>query len=117
MSHKTVAILGAIATLCALLSAAFAKDNGQFGSAPADVREWFKSLKSPLGVPCCDTSDGTRLEDVDWRQDDGGYSVRIDGEWVRVPKEAVVDQLNRVGFAIIWRWGGKLQCFLPGTLT
>lgn len=117
MSHRTVAIVGALAALCVYAAAALARDNGQFSHVQADVREWFKSLKSPNGVPCCDTADGTRLDDVDWRQDEQGYSVRIDGEWMRVPKEAIVDQPNRVGFAIIWRWGGKLQCFLPGTLT
>ena len=41
--------------------AAHAVDRGQFENVPDDVRTWFKGVRSPAGVPCCDISDGHPL--------------------------------------------------------
>src|SRR5690242_20707140 len=49
-----------IASLAGLPIAAQALDNGQYGGVPDNVRSWFKSVRSPHGVPCCDISDGHR---------------------------------------------------------
>ena len=46
---------------------------------------WYESLHSAKG-PCCDGSDAKRLDEADWDTKDGHYRVRIDGEWVDVPK-------------------------------
>src|ERR1700716_479897 len=56
--------------------AAHAVDRGQFENVPDDVRRWFKSVRSPAGVPCCDISDGHRTE-YDLRA--GAYWVPING--------------------------------------
>ena len=54
------------------------------------------------------------------------YRVKIEGEWVDVPDEALVEVPNRFGSAVVWySWSWTLErkkefqirCFLPGTLT
>ena len=40
---------------------ALARDNGQFGNVPPEIRAWFKSVKSHAGIPCCDISDGQKI--------------------------------------------------------
>lgn len=91
--------------------------DGKYADSP--LNGWFKSLKSKAGVPCCDTADGLRLEDVDWESRDGHYRVRIEGQWYDVPAEAVLEQPNKLGPAIIWpfKYGDgptQIRCFIPG---
>src|ERR1700749_129814 len=84
----------------ALVTAAQAVDRGQFENVPDDVRSWFKAQISPIGVPCCDISDGHRTE-YDVRN--GAYWVPIEGEWMLVPERAVIrDRGNPVGHAVVW---------------
>jgi len=80
-----------IASLAGLPIAAQALDNGQYGGVPDNVRSWFKSVRSPHGVPCCDISDGHRTA-FDMRPD--GYYVPIEGEWRQVPPEAIVGYIT-----------------------
>jgi hypothetical protein len=55
---------------------------------------------------------------VDWDRDAEGYRVRIDGEWVRVPDDAVVTVPNRAGYPMVWPIAGEggttIRCFMPG---
>ena len=104
--------------LCLLIgppAAVKAFDNGQWGDVPDNVRSWFKGVKSPNGVPCCDTSDGHRT-DYEIRSD--GFWVPIAGEMRHVPPEAVVYNAgNPVGEAIVWwvRQGENvyhIRCFV-----
>ncbi|WP_407166798.1 hypothetical protein [Bradyrhizobium sp. ORS 111] len=84
-----------------------------------ELNGWYESLHSGKG-PCCDGSDAKRLDDVDWDVKDGHYRVRIDGEWVDVPDEAVVDGPNRAGHTIVWPYylngHPKARCFMPGSM-
>jgi len=105
-----------LAPLITLACGAYAADRGQFDNVPDDVRAWFKSVKSPKGVPCCDISDGHRT-DYDIRE--GAYWVPIEGEWRQVPDGAVIlDAGNPVGEAIVWyvhhRGSIVISCFVPG---
>src|SRR5690348_2677221 len=78
---------------------------GQYSNSPNS--EWVKNLRSPGGMPCCDLSDGHRLEDVDWKgEPDGTYSVRIDGQWVKLEKDQIITEPNRLGVAVVWIWMG-----------
>ena len=93
----------------------FAVDNGQFDHVPGHIRDWFKGVVSPNGVPCCDISDGHRTE-YDFR--DGSYWVPIEGKWMRVPAHTIIrDRGNPVGEAVVWyvRHGGSIiiSCFVP----
>lgn len=95
-------------------------DNGQWDDVPGPVRDWFKSVRSPNGVPCCDISDGHPTQ----------YDIRPDGywipdpmdtsRWIPVPSDIVIHGVgNPVGEAIIW-WvmlgngTAHLRCFVPG---
>ena len=80
---------------------AFAFDNGQYGDVPDNIRSWFKSVRSPSGVPCCDIADGHRTT---WRGTrEGGYEVPIENEWMPVPPESIVYNAgNPTGEAVVW---------------
>ena len=100
-----------------------ARDSGQWNDVPDNVRTWFKSVRSPNGVPCCDVSDGHRTAyDIRPQQieTDSGYWVPIDGEWRSVPTAAVVHNAgNPIGEAVVWyvRNGENsyyIRCFVPG---
>jgi hypothetical protein len=95
--------------------AALAVDRGQFENVPDDIRAWFKGVRSPAGVPCCDISDGHRTE-YDVRA--GAYWVPINGLWWRVPEKAIIRNAgNPLGEAVVWyvslRGNIEIRCFVP----
>lgn len=106
----------AVAILMLLTTTAFAVDRGQW--AQNSLRQWFEGLKNGNGVGCCSQSDGIRLDDVDWKLEDGRYSVRIDKQWVEVPDVALLKQQNHAGHAVVWpnytTGAIVVLCFIPG---
>jgi len=92
--------------------------DGRYANSP--LKQWFDSLKSGKG-PCCSDADGTAVSDVDWETGHGHYRVRIEGDWVDVPDEAVITEPNRVGRTMVWPirgYGGlTIRCFMPGSMT
>ena len=102
-------ILGA---LIFVSGTALAVDRGQFENVPDDIRTWFKGVRSPAGVPCCDISDGHRTE---YEVRAGAYWVPINGLWWQVPEKAIVR--NAVGEAVVWyvslRGSVEIRCFVP----
>lgn len=64
-------------TALLLCTPALAHDDGQFGNVPPNVRAWFKGVKSPNRMPCCDIADGHPTE-YDMRENK--YWVPINGE-------------------------------------
>ena len=77
-----------------LCSPALAHDAGH-----PELDEWFNRLASGKGL-CCSFADGFAVSDVDWESKDGHYRVRLDGEWVDVPDEALIT--NRTAPAELW---------------
>ena len=103
-------------------------------------RAWFKSIKAPNGVPCCDISDGhpTEMERCQDGKSPGdkprGRNIcgKENGiyipdpihlgeprQWIKVPDEAVVKgAANPVGAATVW-WVPDgpdqvhIRCFVP----
>lgn len=106
-----------VVALSSLPFAATAFDNGQYDDVPANIRTWFKGVRSPNGIPCCDIADGHRTT---WRgKNKGGYEVPIEGQWREVPPEAIINNAsNPTGEAIVWyvRLGVDyhIRCFVPG---
>jgi hypothetical protein len=96
-------------------------------TAGAPDKAWWDALAGGKGL-CCSFADGQRVEDVDWDTatiaEAGGqshiaYRVRLYGQWIVVPPEAVVTEPNKFGPAVVWPYQdaeGKTQirCFLPG---
>jgi hypothetical protein len=83
---------------------------------------WFKSIKAPNGVPCCDISDGHPTEMQ--RRMDGIYipdpiHLGEPRQWIKVPDEAVVKgAANPVGVATVWYVQQTpdtvyIRCFVP----
>ena len=99
---------------------AAARDRGQYAGTSPEMKAWFDGLRSGKG-PCCSDADGSAVSDVDWETRNGHYRVRIDGEWVDVPDEAVITEPNRVGRAMVWPirsyLGVSIRCFMPGSMT
>jgi hypothetical protein len=97
-----------------------ARDNGRYAGTNPELKTWFESLKSGKG-PCCSDADGTALSDVDWESSGGHYRVRLEGEWVDVPDDAVITVPNRIGRTMVWPMyhDGKMtpRCFMPGSMT
>jgi hypothetical protein len=55
----------------------------------ASRAEWFETLRTPSGEPCCSLSD-CRQTRAEWRGDTGGWWVLVGGAWRPVPADKVL---------------------------
>ena len=67
-------------------------------------------------------TDGVTVADPDWESRNGHYRVRLYGEWIDVPDDAVITEPNRVGRTMVWplRLSDheiSIRCFMPGSMT
>ena len=120
--HRLTSPMLAGVALCmsALLSNnVAARDDGRYAQSPN--REWFRSLTNQYGIMCCEGADGMSLDDPDWEFSGDGYRVRIEGNWMPVPAQAIVRQQNKMNHAMVWLWKDdgqwRIGCFMPGTGT
>ena len=94
---------------------AHARDDGRYANEP--LHTWFDQLASGKGL-CWSFADGVSIQDVDWDTSDGRYRVRLHGEWILVPENALVTEPNRFGPAVVWPYESEgqtqIRCFLPG---
>ena len=71
-------------------------------------------MKSARG-PCCSDADGFAVSDPDWDTQNGRYRVRIEGNWIVVPEDAVITEPNRYGRTMVWpikgSLGSTIRCF------
>jgi hypothetical protein len=113
---------GIIISLAMLIVASEARDRGQFAKSTPEMKAWFDSLKSGKGFLCCSDADGTAVSDVDWESKDGHYRVRLGGQWIDVPDDALVTVPNRAGRTMVWPMPMiegdtiKIRCFMPGSM-
>ncbi|MGJ4994446.1 hypothetical protein ACQR0Z_08555 [Bradyrhizobium sp. HKCCYLS3077] len=118
MIRTLLALSGAAlaAALCA--DHAAARDDGRYANSP--LKDWFDGLRSGRG-PCCSDADGLAVSDPDWDLQGTHYRVRLDGEWIVVPDDAVITEPNRAGRTMVWPIKGSLgtsiRCFMPGNLS
>lgn len=116
--NRPILVAAMILVTC-FSTAAMARDpDGSHANDP--LRKWFDSLASGKGL-CCSFADGVSIEGVDWDTGgpDGGYRVRLKGEWIDVPPNAIVKEPNRYGPAVVWPYQDvdgetQIRCFLPG---
>jgi hypothetical protein len=96
---------------------------GEWDKVDPATRSWFKGVRSPHNVPCCDIADGhSTLED--WRGQNEYWIPNPAAlgpiEWMRVPPEAVIyNSGNPTGEAVVWytmQSTGEvfIRCFVPG---
>jgi hypothetical protein len=92
--------------------------DGRYAGSP--LKGWFDGLKSSSGALCCSDADGFAISDPDWDSKDGHYRVRLNGDWMTVPDDAVINEPNRAGRAMVWPVKGSIgisiRCFIPGAL-
>jgi len=110
--------MAVIASAAVLAGNATARDDGRYAGSP--LKSWFDTLKSGYGL-CCSDADGFAVLDPDWESKEGHYRVRLEGEWVNVPDDAVITEPNRAGRTMVWpvksSRGISIRCFLPGSMT
>jgi len=122
LAFTAAVVIGCFAIVLVMIlmaSHGHARDDGRFAQSP--LKSWFDGLKSQKGL-CCSVADGVTIKDVDWESKDGHYRVRLDGEWIDVPDDAVVTEPNRYGPPVVWPITdvlGKtaIRCFIPGALS
>src|SRR5438477_10706422 len=90
--------MAVVVAAAALAGSAMARDDGRYSGSP--LKPWFDSLKSGKG-PCCSDADGFAVSDPDRESIDGHYRVRLDGEWIVVPDDAVITEPNRAGRTMV----------------
>ena len=114
---KAAAVVVAVSA-AVVVGSATARDDGRYAGSP--LKPWFDTLKSAQGL-CCSDADGFAVSDPDWESKDGRYRVRLDGEWIMVPDDAVITEPNRAGRTMVWPIksprGTSIRCFLPGSMT
>nr|WP_249151469.1 hypothetical protein [Bradyrhizobium liaoningense] len=110
-------LLLVLGTQTAAVRSTFARDDGRYADSP--LKPWFDSLRSHLG-PCCSDADGVAVADPDWESHQGHYRVRLDGQWIEVPDDAVITEPNRAGRTMVWpvrtAFGIAIRCFMPGSM-
>lgn len=94
--------------------------HAHFSDRP-DLNNWAKYLQSKRGM-CCSFADAVIVEDPDVDMAGGHYRVRIDGEWLDVPDDALVTVPNKYGSAVVWPYKDnesktQIRCFMPGAGT
>src|SRR6266702_4334751 len=110
-------VLGSITAL--LIGNVWARDLGdRYADSP--LKAWFDQLASGKGR-CCSIADGEAVADTDWDSKDGHYRVRLSGEWIDVPDDAVITEPNRAGRTMVWPLdqadGLGIRCFMPGSMS
>jgi hypothetical protein len=109
--------------------------DGRYAQEDPKMKAWFDQLASGKGL-CCSFADGVAIKGVDWDtqcKTEGGfggkgetrtcrYRVRLHGEWIMVPEDAMVTEPNKFGPAVVWPYmdtdgATQVRCFLPGAGT
>src|SRR5436189_1210238 len=89
-------------TLVLVAVATHARDDGRYSQVSPEIKRWVEGLTDNQGRGCCATADGFRPEEVEWDMTANAYRVMIDGQWFTVPDGAVIKQVNRIGYALVW---------------
>lgn len=116
-AYLLLALLAVALAFWMAVGLAFARDDGRYANSA--LKPWFDSLRSGKG-PCCSDADGSAISDADWETKNGHYRVRIDGDWIDVPDDAVITEPNRAGRTMVWPFyqNGRatIRCFIAGAL-
>jgi hypothetical protein len=114
-----------IVALVALTLPAAARDNGQWETQPAHLRQWFQKLMQPDNpvMSCCGEADAFEADSFEVRDDQyvaiitNGKGVIPEGTRIPVPNNKMKwDEGNPTGHGIIFiGTGGQVYCYVtPG---
>ena len=116
-----------VLALCvlALCAPAAARDNGQWANSPAEIREWFQSLKQPdhPRLSCCGEADAFEADTFEVESDHyvavitDGKGMIPNGSRISVPNAKMkFDRGNPTGHGIIFIGSqGQVYCYVaPG---
>ncbi len=112
-------------TVLALGVPAAARDNGQWANSPANIREWFESLRQPdhPRISCCGEADAFEADNFEVEGDHyvaiitNGKGVIENGTRITVPNAKMkFDRGNPTGHGIIFIGDrGQIYCYVtPG---
>jgi hypothetical protein len=62
LSVRFLFVITVVVTTLNLISHAGAMDRAELKDVPPSIRQWFESMMSPSGKPCCSYADGHRTE-------------------------------------------------------
>lgn len=121
LSFAAIVVFGILATV----GSVHAGEKGHRLGAPADIKSWIDGLANQNGGNCCSDADGVRPQAVDWDIGKNRYRVRVGGQWIDVPDDAVIQGPNYLGHAVVWIYeepipedpyvdSPYIRCFLPG---
>lgn len=106
-----------------VLTPALARNNGQWSTAPLNIRQWFMGLMQPDApmVSCCGESDAYEADDFEAEGDHyvaiitDGRGVIPDGTRFNIPNGKIkFDSNNPTGHGILFMGqGGQIYCYLP----
>jgi len=92
-----------------------------FAEPPPDADEslapWYQSLRQPgSGISCCSLAD---CRTTDYRTDGSNYEALIDGQWLIVPEDKVLQRTdNPTGRAVVcWTPARGIMCFVRANET
>src|SRR5438552_100492 len=86
-------------------------------NADPALAPWFQSLQQPsTGASCCSISD---CRPTEYRSDADHYEALVEGRWLLVPSDKVLQRTdNPTGRAIVcWTPVLGIMCFVRGTET
>jgi hypothetical protein len=101
-----------------------AGDTGQNRQVSPEIKLWAGALTNETGIGCCTIANGLIPEEIEWDISANSYRVKVDGQWLFVPDEAIIKAPNRLGYAAVWfeidhdlefeEYTISIRCFLPG---
>ena len=108
---------------------ALARDNGQWGDQPPEIREWFRSVMQPgyedmrdTGHSCCGEADAFDVE-LAGDNPDGSIEVKVlngkgmipDGALVAVPHDKLQPKYGNPldSYIMFMGSGGQVYCLIP----
>jgi hypothetical protein len=67
----------------------------RIGGGFGDMGNWFNSLSSKKAGSCCSNFDGRPSPEAIVQTSDNHYQVMLEGQWIDVPDDAVLDVPNK----------------------
>lgn len=117
--NRTMALaVGVLAFIILMLWYLVPAHGKEFPNASETEKKFFNELTAPNGATCCSISDCGYIENDEFRIKDGHFDVWIEGQWITVPKDKVLDRnKSPQGKPVLCRRGTTIYCFAPDVLT